>query len=326
MAASETKSSTVRVGVTQSEPGWLDLNESVEKTLRLIKEAAENDAKLVAFPECWIPGYPAWIWTRPVDFALTATYIKNSLKVDSPQMELIRACAAENQINVCLGFSENRNDSLYISQATIGSDGEIKMLRRKLKPTHMERTIFGDASSDCLKNVVDVPNVGRVGALACWEHLQPLLKYHTILQKEDIHIAAWPPVSPHDGGPDLWSMTTDGVRSISQTYAIESQSFVLHATALITQKGIERMGTSGGPPLLMSRPGGGNSAIIGPDGRKISQDIPETEEGILYANLRLDDILHCKGFVDVGGHYSRPDMLWLGVDDKEKRHVRVLEE
>jgi len=324
MTASETKPSTVRIAVTQAEPEWLDLDKSVEKTLRLIKEAAENGAKLVAFPECWITGYPAWIWSRPVDFALTAAYIKNSLKVNSPQMELIRACAEENKINVCFGFSENHNDSLYISQATIGSDGEIKMLRRKLKPTHMERTIFGDASGNCLKNVVDAPGVGRVGALACWEHIQCLLKYHTILQKEDFHIAAWPPVSPHDGGPGLWSMTTDGVRALSQTYAIESQSFVLHATALITQKGIDLMGTTGGP--LMSTPGGGNSAIIGPDGRKLSEDIPETEEGILYANVNLDDILHSKGFVDVGGHYSRPDMLWLGVDDKEKKHLRALEE
>ncbi|PQE29540.1 aliphatic nitrilase protein [Rutstroemia sp. NJR-2017a WRK4] len=324
MTAAETKS-TVRVAVTQAEPEWLELDKSVEKTLRLIKEAAENGAKLVAFPECWITGYPAWIWSRPVDFALTAAYIKNSLKVNSPQMELIRACAEENKINVCFGFSENDNDSLYIAQATIGSDGEIKMLRRKLKPTHMERTIFGDASGkNCLKNVVDAPGVGRVGALACWEHIQPLLKYHTVLQKEDFHIAAWPPVSPHDGGPGLWSMTTDGVRALSQTYAIESQSFVLHTTALITQKGIDRMGTTGGP--LMSTPGGGNSAIIGPDGRKLSEDIPETEERILYADVNLDDILHAKGFVDVGGHYSRPDMLWLGVDDKEKKHLRALEE
>jgi nitrilase len=84
------------------------------------------------------------------------------------------------------------------------------------------------------------------------------------------------------------------------------------------------MGTTGGP--LMSTPGGGNSAIIGPDGRKLSEDIPETQEGILYADVNLDDILYAKGFVDVGGHYSRPDMLWLGVDDKEKKHLRALEE
>jgi len=83
--------------------------------------------------------------------------------------------------------------------------------RRKFKPTHMERTVFGEASGNTLRNVVDVEDVGRVGALACWEHLQPLLKYNTILQREQIHIAAWPPVWEHTGGPGLFSMSSQGM-------------------------------------------------------------------------------------------------------------------
>ena len=126
-------------------------------------------------------------------------------------MQRIRASASQNKIAVALGFAENYNHSLYISQALIGQDGEIKMKRRKFKATHMERTLFGDASGDSLQNVADVPSVGNVGMLACWEHTQPLLKFHTFHQNEEIHVAAWPPVFAHDGSPGLWSMSREGI-------------------------------------------------------------------------------------------------------------------
>jgi nitrilase len=125
-------------------------------------------------------------------------------------MQRICASALQNKVAVALGFAENFNNTLYISQALIGADGTIKMKRRKFKATHMERTIFGDASGDSLSNVVDVEDVGRVGMLACWEHTQPLLKFHTLLQKEEIHVAAWPPLFEHAPGFGLWSMSREG--------------------------------------------------------------------------------------------------------------------
>ncbi|KAI8687496.1 CN hydrolase domain-containing protein [Fusarium keratoplasticum] len=124
------------------------------------------------------------------------------------------------RIIVVLGFSESRHGSLYISQAIIGADGQTLTLRSKIKATHMERTIFGDATAECLDSVVDTP-FGRIGALSCWEHVQLLLKYHTYSQREQIHIAAWPPVFGHDG-KSLWSMSREGTEAIARTYAIES--------------------------------------------------------------------------------------------------------
>lgn len=152
---------------------------------------------------------------------MTTRYLKNSLKRDSAEMRQICACAAEHGIAVVLGFSENSNNSLYISQATISATGTLEMVRRKLKATHMERTIFGDAGGSSLNNVVTL-DLGeskgsngdaegrRVGALSCWEHIQPLLKYHTYLQNEEMHVAAWPPVDPHPGGDALWGMSREG--------------------------------------------------------------------------------------------------------------------
>lgn len=147
---------------------------------------------------------------RLLDVDLNVAYVKNSLCLDSPEMLEIRGCAKDNEIAVSLGFSENDNDSVYIAQVMIGADGEIKFHRRKMKPTHMERTIFGDASGECFSSVAALP-FARVGSLSCWEHIQLLLKYHTLSLQEDIHVAAWPILYPHTGGQDLWSMSAEGL-------------------------------------------------------------------------------------------------------------------
>lgn len=255
-----------------------------------------------------------------------ARYIKNSLRVDSAHMRQIQECAAEHHIAVSLGFSENLNSSLYIAQATISATGKLLMTRRKLKATHLERTVFGDANASCLHNVVGL-DLGdgteggrRVGGLSCWEHIQPLLKYHTYLQNEEIHVAAWPPLDPHPDpmSPALWSMSREGCQSLSQTYAIESAAYVLHCTAVITQAGVDAMQTA--QCMMFNRPGGGGSCVVAPDGRVLTQPIPGDKEGIVYADLDMDVILKTKCFVDSTGHYSRPDLLWLGVDDREKKH------
>lgn len=146
-----------------------------------------------------------------MDFELGVRYVQNSLRIDGPEMKRICDAAGAHKINVSLGFSENDADSVYIAQALIGEDGEIKMRRRKMKPTHMERTIFGDASGECLSEVVNVPGIGKVGSLACWEHIQPLLKYYMLAQKEQIHVSAWPPLDSFvEGSPGLYSMSVEG--------------------------------------------------------------------------------------------------------------------
>lgn len=109
-----------------------------------------------------------------------------------------------------------------------------------------------------------------------------------------------------------------GCQSLSQTYAVEAAAFVLHCTATYSQKGIDLMGTAGGP--LFNTPGGGCSAVFGPDGRRLTKEIKPTTEEILFADLDMDLILAARCFVDACGHYSRPDLLWLGVDDREKSH------
>lgn len=125
-------------------------------------------------------------------------------------MSRICAAAATNSIAVVLGYSERDGSSIYIGQCYIGSDGEIKRKRRKIKPTHMERTVFGEGGGESLLNVVEDGDIGRVGMLCCWEHSQPLLKFHTHSQGEQIHVAAWPAQLPHEEGKGLWSTANEG--------------------------------------------------------------------------------------------------------------------
>lgn len=278
------------------------------------------------------------IRTRPIDFDLGTKYVQNSLSVTSAEFAVIQAAAAEHNIAVSLGFSERDGESVYISQAMVSAEGTLTSKRRKMKPTHMERTIFGDATGgECLVPPVDVPEVGKVGNLSCWEHIQPLLKFYTFSQGEQIHVAAWPPLDSFaDDSPGFYSMTAEGCLMASQMYAVESQAFVLHCGALLTKPGLQLMGTVGSP--LMGKTAVGRSAVVGPDGRVLATTKSNDEE-LLVADLDLSLITKTKTFADAAGHCmcerpischdadfysdSRPDMLWLGADSSERPVVRM---
>ncbi|KAJ2985183.1 hypothetical protein NUW58_g5672 [Xylaria curta] len=320
----------LRVAVTQAEPEWLDLGATVDKTIRLIAEAAANGARLIAFPEVWITGYPGWIWGRTIDPPMSTRYTLNALAIESSEMTRIRQAAQENSVAVVLGFAErSHTHSLYISQAIISPEGEILLTRRKIKPTHVERTLFGDGSGSDLNNVVEIDFGGgigkvKVGTLSCWEHAQPLLKYHTYTQGEAIHISMWPPIDPHGGvaAPTHWAQSAEGCLNLSQTYAIEGGTFVLHCTGVANQKCIDTLQTEN--CLGFNKPGGGHSCVIGPDGRRLTPPLGDgnpSTEGLVYADLDLTMIVTNRQFIDVVGHYSRPDLLWVGVDKKQKTPV-----
>jgi predicted amidohydrolase len=246
-------------------------------------------------------------------------------------MAQVKAAAKQHSIAVVLGFAEQSPSySVYISQAIISPQGELLLHRRKIKPTHMERTVFGEGSGGDLTNVVEVdfgPEHGKikVGCLACWEHTQPLLKYHTISQGEAIHVAMWPPLAPTPPGTDSpgpWSISAEGSQALSQVYAIESTTFVLHSTAVCTEKSIELLKTREG--LVSSQPGGGHSCVIAPDGRRLTEPLGDgtgIAEGIVFADLDLTKVVAARCFLDVVGHYSRPDLLWLGVDRRQREAV-----
>jgi nitrilase len=182
--------------------------------------------------------------------------------------------------------------------------------RRKLKPTHVERTIYGEGDGSDL-SVYDT-DVGRVGALCCWEHLQPLSKYAMYAQNEQVHIAAWPSFSLYRGG--AYALGAEVNNAASRVYAVEGSCFVLAPCATVSPEMIQTL--CGDDPMKrqLLLEGGGFAAIYAPDGQLISEVIPENKEGIVYADLDLGMISLAKAAADPAGHYSRPDVTRLLLD------------
>jgi nitrilase len=178
---------------------------------------------------------------------LIHTYMANSLAKDSPEMGRIRAAVKKAGIFVVLGYSERDGASLYIAQSFIDTNGDIIHHRRKIKPTHVERGVWGDGQADSLKSVVDTP-FGKVGGLNCWEHLQPLLRYYEYSQGVQIHVAAWPPMFPDPKGIKWPYHETDVANSLaSQFLAIEGQAFVLVATQVVKAESVSKLNMEGFP-------------------------------------------------------------------------------
>jgi nitrilase len=165
-----------RAAAVQASPAFLDLDRGVDKAISLIAEAAAKGAKLIAFPETWLPGYPWFIWLDSPAWGMQfiQRYHDNSLVYGSPQADRLAQAAKDHQIMVVMGHSEKQGGSLYMAQWIIDAQGQTVATRRKLKPTHVERTIYGEGDGSDL-SVYDTA-LGRIGALCCWEHLQPLSK------------------------------------------------------------------------------------------------------------------------------------------------------
>jgi len=296
-----------KLAVVQAAPVFMDLDATVDKTIDLIERAAHQGARLIAFPECWVPGYPFWAWLSAPAYNVKyfAAYHENSLAVGSKAFERISEAAKSNRIFVSLGASERDHGSLYMAQFLFGDDGEVLQARRKLKPTFSERTVFGEGDGSSL-DVVDTA-LGRIGQLNCWEHMQPLIKYAMYSMHEQIHIAAWPSFSMY---PNAYSLGAELNTSLSRVYAAEGQCFVLAACAVISDEIVEQLAETPEQRALITA-GGGYSRIFGPDGSALCEPLPPDAEGILYADIDLGAITIAKCFADPVGHYARPDVTQL---------------
>ncbi|WP_346894367.1 carbon-nitrogen hydrolase family protein [uncultured Roseibium sp.] len=297
-----------KAAAVQASPVFLDLDATVDKCVRLIEEAAGAGAELIAFPETFIPGYPWYIWLDAPAWSMqfVQRYFDNSLAYGSPAAERLSKAAKDNSIMVVMGLSERKGGSLYMGQWIIGADGATIAQRRKLKPTHVERTVYGEGDGTDLA-VHDTP-LGRVGALCCWEHLQPLSKYAMYAQDEQIHVAAWPSFSLYRGG--AYALGAEVNNAASRIYAVEGGCYVIAPCATVSQEMIDLLCTDEMKKNLLL-PGGGFAQIYAPDGQQIGTTLPEDEEGLVYADIDLGMISLAKAAADPAGHYSRPDVTRL---------------
>ncbi|KAJ7030656.1 carbon-nitrogen hydrolase [Mycena alexandri] len=304
----------MKVAAIQAEPAWWDLKAGVAKSISLIKEAASNGAELIGFPESFIPGYPMAIWAQPFDPVFLAKFQKNCLSVQSPEFKEILAAVKEAGIWVVLGFAELDGGSMYAAQVIINSEGVVVLHRRKLKSTGQERTIWGDAPADSLQTAVKGPGGATIGALSCWEHLQPLLRFHHYSLGVQVHVASWPYCdSIADGAPARFSSDAQSLQC--KFVALEGQMFVISSTQILSPKNAELCCMPGTSPWAMAH-GGGFAAIYSPDGTQLTEPTAPDQEVILYADIDIDATRIAKLTTDPVGHYSRPDLLSLRVNTR----------
>jgi nitrilase len=307
--------------VAQAAPVFLDRDATVEKAVRLIEEAADQSAKLIAFPETWIPGYPNWIyraagWEEPRSKRAFARLQRNAVEIPSPATDALCRAARAAGAYVVVGIHERdvqfSQGTLYNSLLFISDLGEILGVHRKLVPTHAERIVWGRGDGSTL-HVFDTP-LGRLGGLVCWEHWMPLARFAMHAKGEQLHVAAWPDAE-------------DVHHLASRHYAFEGRCYVLCAGSYMTTRDLPPDFELAAEMGATVEPGGdaaellpGGSGIIGPDGAWLAGPVSGREE-IIYAEIDLGRIAEEQQALDTAGHYNRPDVFSLTVDERPKPQV-----
>lgn len=299
----------VKVAAVQAGPIYLDLEQSLAKAISLIADAARLGAKLIVFPETWLPGYPAWLdccrdvalWDYEPTKRVFARLMENSVVVPGPITETLGNVAREHDVVLNIGVNERvvegaGRGTLFNSMLTFGADGTLLIHHRKIMPTYTERMIWGQGDGSSLRAVFTT-GLGRIGGLICWEHWMPLARQALHQSGEDVHAAAWPQVKEMN-------------LIASRHYAFEGRCFVIACGAIM--KANELPAELQLIDSLKQQPESfvlnGGSAIIAPDGSLLAGPV-FNEEVILTADIDLSRIAEESLALDVTGHYSRPDIF-----------------
>ena len=299
-----------RVAVVQQPPVALHRQKTIARGVELLEEAAAGGARLVSFPETWLPGYPEWIWgLRPGnDFELSSDIhgrlVENAVDLKSDHLKPIQAAARRLKVTVSMGMHERDGEfsrgTLYNTVVLIGPDGTVMNRHRKLMPTNPERRVWGTGDATGLR-VSETPS-GRVGGLICWENYMPLARFSIFAQGCEIYIApTW------DEG-DMWLST---MRHI----AAEGRCWVLGNGSSMRGKDFPRDFPSRNKlyPDLEAWLNPGDSVIVNPYGKIVAGPLHE-QHGILYADCDPALSSAAKRTLDVAGHYGRPDIFRLEVN------------
>jgi nitrilase len=292
---------TVRVAAIQATPVVLDAQATVDKAVRLLHEAADAGVRLAVLPECFVPLYPSNAWARDAPSfggwdVLWQRLWEESVDVGGPLVAQLAQTCRERDITCAIGVNEREDErpgTLYNTLLVIAPEGLVHR-HRKLMPTMHERVFHGFGQGDDL-GVVDLPGVGRVGGLICWENRMPLARY-----------------AVYRGGPQVWlaptADDTDGWLASMRHIAIESGAFVISVPQYIPASAFP---ADFPVPLPEGKEtfGDGGAVVVEPTGGKVIAGPLRGEEGMLVADLDLRDGLRAKRWFDVVGHYARAEVL-----------------
>ena len=306
-----------RLAIIQKPPVFLNRSQTLSNAVSAIREAAEGSARLIVFPEAFVPGYPAWIWRlRPggdmaLAEALHSQLLANAVNLETDDLAPLCEAAREYKVTIVCGIDERdaefSRSTIYNTVVIIGPDGALLNRHRKLMPTNPERMVWGFGDATGLR-VIDTP-CGRIGTLICWENYMPLARYALYAQGLEIYVAP-----TYDNG-DRWIATM-------QHIAREGGCWVIGSGCAFQARDIPD--AVPGKAELYPNPdewiNPGDSVVVAPGG-KISAGPMRSELGILYADIDLEKIGIARRSLDVVGHYSRPDVFQLHVNTTQLRPV-----
>lgn len=306
---------TLRVGLAQIAPVWLDRDATIAKVVDWIRKAASEDCDLVVFGEALIPGYPFWVertdgarFESGLQKSMFAHYVSQGVTLEVGDIDAICKCAAVSKVAVYVGVMEraaNRGGhSLYCSMVYVDAEGQIQSVHRKLMPTHEERLVWAIGDGHGLRT--HELGAFTVGGLNCWENWLPLPRAALYAQGENLHVAIWPG-------------NRRNTEDITRFIARESRSFVVSVSGLMRKTDIPD--DLPHADLLFETAddvmADGGSCAAGPDGEWLLQPVTGRET-LEIAELDHGAVLRERHSLDVAGHYSRPDVTRLTVDRRRQ--------
>jgi aliphatic nitrilase len=301
-------------------PVFLDAKATTEKACALIAEAARNGAKLIAFPESYLPAFPIWAGVQsPINnHDFFKRLAAESIQVPGPEVQQLCDTTREHAIVVSIGISERTPVSvgcLWNSNLLIGANGEILNHHRKLMPTFYEKLIWAPGDGAGLK-VSETP-IGKVGMLICGENTNPLARYSLIAQGEQVHISSYPPVWPTrpSNQPGRYDLAA-AIRIRAGAHSFEGKVFNVVSSAFLDKAALDSLANldRSSRETLEQSPQA-VSMVIGPSGEVISDTMCESE-GLLYQDIDISQCVEPKQFHDVVGYYNRFDVFDLKVNRK----------
>jgi nitrilase len=308
------ENSFVKAAVVQASPILFDREATVEKALRLIAEAGSQGARLILFPEAFIPAYPRGLSfgivvgsRSPAGRRTWERYWANAVEVPGEATQALGNAALQANAYLAVGVIERdaqfSRGTLYCTLLYFGPDGRLLGKHRKLKPTAGERLIWGEGDGSTLTAIST--ELGRIGGLICWENYMPLARMAMYGKGVELYLA--PTADPRD----TWQATLRHIACEGRCFVLGCNQFVTKAMYPADLEGVEELT---GQPEILCR---GGSAIISPMGEVLAGPLYD-REGILLADLDLGLIARSKLDFDVVGHYARPDVFQLRVDERPK--------
>jgi nitrilase len=315
-------SDSIKIGLAQIAPVWLNRELTLTKILEYTDSAGESGCNLVAFGEGLLPGYPFWIertngaqFNSPVQKEIHAHYLDNAVQIEAGHLDELCDRADQHNMAVMLGIIERPLDrgghSVYASLVYIDSNGAIQSIHRKLMPTYEERLAWSIGDGHGLQ----VHRLGpfTVGGLNCWENWMPLARAALYGQGEDLHVAVWP------GG-------MHNTKDITRFVAVEARSYVISVSGLMRTIDIPadtpyRSEIIAGPAEIFAD---GGSCVAAPDGRWVVEPVAN-EERLILATLDHERIREERQNFDPAGHYARPDVLQLSVNRQRQSTIDLID-